>query len=204
MSTPRDLMIVALDVEPSRPVERGDLSLALAGAEVIDLLEAEALALDGDRLVPRLQPALADHLLDEAASLLVRQQPYESLEDWLWRRGRGLSSAYLVALEEDGQVTWQRSRWAPFGGGRTVLADSDARRRSAGRWASDEPVLSALAAAVGIREQAYGAETGVTVTEEPVLTVLAAVHDAVMELEAVRQRRAIEDAAFDNVWRGGG
>ncbi|NUS23767.1 MAG: GPP34 family phosphoprotein, partial [Streptomyces sp.] len=26
---------------------------------------------------------------------------------------------------------------------------------------------------------------------------------AVMELEAVRQRRAIENAAFDNIWRGG-
>jgi len=24
----------------------------------------------------------------------------------------------------------------------------------------------------------------------------------VMELEAVRQRRSIEDAAFDNIWRG--
>lgn len=33
-------------------------------------------------------------------------------------------------------------------------------------------------------------------------TVLAAVGDAVMELEAVRQRKVIEDAAFDNVWRG--
>ncbi|MYX63583.1 GPP34 family phosphoprotein, partial [Streptomyces sp. SID8382] len=33
------------------------------------------------------------------------------------------------------------------------------------------------------------------------VTVLAAVNDAVMELEAERQRRAIEEAAFDNVWR---
>ncbi|MEU5247025.1 GPP34 family phosphoprotein, partial [Streptomyces asoensis] len=32
-------------------------------------------------------------------------------------------------------------------------------------------------------------------------TVLAAVGDAVTELEAVRQRRSIEDAAFDNIWR---
>ncbi|MFD4835800.1 GPP34 family phosphoprotein, partial [Streptomyces uncialis] len=27
-------------------------------------------------------------------------------------------------------------------------------------------------------------------------------HDAVMELEAVRQRRSIESAAFANLWRG--
>ena len=34
------------------------------------------------------------------------------------------------------------------------------------------------------------------------MTVLATVGDAVMELDAVRQRRDIEQAAFDNVWRG--
>ncbi|MFE4552342.1 GPP34 family phosphoprotein, partial [Streptomyces sp. NPDC056785] len=32
-------------------------------------------------------------------------------------------------------------------------------------------------------------------------TVLDAVHDAETELEAVRQRRSIENAAFDNIWR---
>jgi len=35
-----------------------------------------------------------------------------------------------------------------------------------------------------------------------VATVLAAVNAAVMELGHVRQRRAIEEAAFDNIWRG--
>ncbi len=32
--------------------------------------------------------------------------------------------------------------------------------------------------------------------------MLAAVNDAVVELAAIRQRRSIEDAAFDNIWRG--
>jgi hypothetical protein len=81
-----------------------------------------------------------------------------------------------------------------------VLSDTEARRRAAYRWAADEPVLLALAAAVGIREEIAGAEP--QVGDDAVLTVLAAVHDAVMELEAVRQRRAIEEAAFANVWRG--
>ncbi|MEV4443030.1 GPP34 family phosphoprotein, partial [Streptomyces sp. NPDC049577] len=40
------------------------------------------------------------------------------------------------------------------------------------------------------------------VDDEAVETVLAAVGDALMELQAVRQRRAVEDAAFDNIWRG--
>jgi hypothetical protein len=200
MSTPRDLMIVALDVAPSRPLERGDLSLALAGAEAYDLLRAEALTLDGERIVPCRKPDLDDRLLDEAAGSLVRQLPYELLEDWLWRRGRGLASVYLAALEDEGQVTWERSRWLPFRSGRTVLSDTEARRRAAHRWAADEPVLLALAAAVGIREEIAGAEP--QVGDDAVLTVLAAVHDAVMELEAVRQRRAIEEAAFANVWRG--
>ncbi|MFI9599947.1 GPP34 family phosphoprotein [Streptomyces sp. NPDC052043] len=200
MSTARDLMIVALDVAPSRSPERGDLSLALAGAEAYDLLRAELLELDGDRIVPRLVPESGDRLLDEAASSLVRQVPCETLADWLWRRGRGLARAYLTALEQEGQVTWERSRWLPFRGGRTVLSDTEARRRAAYRWAADEPVLLTLAAAVGIRDEPAGAEPGIT--DDAVLTVLAAVHDAVMELEAVRQRRAIEDAAFANVWRG--
>ncbi|CAM5714501.1 hypothetical protein SBADM41S_07433 [Streptomyces badius] len=38
--------------------------------------------------------------------------------------------------------------------------------------------------------------------DETVTTVLATVHEAVMELEAVRQRRTIENTAFANVWRG--
>ncbi|WP_027758715.1 MULTISPECIES: GPP34 family phosphoprotein [unclassified Streptomyces] len=211
MSTPRDLMIVALDVAPSRPLGRGDLSLALAGAEAYDLLRTGTLRLRGDRLAPlpgpgpdRLAPLthpdLEDGLLAEAAAALVREEPYEPLPDWLWRRGRGLSSAYLAALEAEGQVTWERSRWLPFRGGRTVLSDTEARRRAAYRWAADEPVLLALAAAVGIREELTPADPAVT--DDTALTVLAAVHDAVMELEAVRQRRALEAAAFANVWRG--
>ncbi|WP_198668535.1 GOLPH3/VPS74 family protein [Streptomyces triticisoli] len=200
MSTARDLMIVALDVKPSRRLERGDLSLALAGAEAYDLLRAEVLALDGDRVVPRLQPELDDRLLDEAASSLTRQVPYETLQDWLWRHGRGLTSAYLTALEQEGQLAWERSRWLPLRGGHPVLTDTEARRRASYRWAADEPVLLTLAAAVGIRDEPAGEEPGIT--DDAVLTVLAAVHDAVMELEAVRQRRAIEEAAFANVWRG--
>ncbi len=37
--------------------------------------------------------------------------------------------------------------------------------------------------------------------DEALVTVLAAVNDALTELEAVRQRRRIENAAFDNIWR---
>ncbi|GAA0922371.1 GOLPH3/VPS74 family protein [Streptomyces thermoalcalitolerans] len=200
MSTARDLVIVALDVKPSRPLERGDLSLALAGAETYDLLRAGTLTLDGDRIVPRPQPEPDDRLLHEAAALLRRQVPYETLQDWLWRRGNGLTSTYLTALEQEGELTWERGRWLPVRGGRPVLTDTRARRRAACRWAADEPVLLTLAAAVGILDEPAATEPGIT--DDATLTVLAAVHDAVMELEAVRQRRAIEDAAFANLWRG--
>lgn len=200
MSTSRDLMIVAMDVVPDRPLESGDLSLALAGAEVIDLIAAESLTLDGDRILPNLQLPLEDPLLDAAAASLVREAPYESVEDWLWRRGRGLSKAYLAVLETEGQIARQRGRWIPVRTGRTALVDSPARRRAADRWASGEPVLAALAAAVGIHD--LPTEDAPGVTDEALVTVLAVVHGAVMELEAVRQRRSIEDAAFDNIWRG--
>ncbi|MFF7639433.1 GPP34 family phosphoprotein [Streptomyces canus] len=196
MTTARDLAIVALDVTAGKPVGQGDLSLALAGAEVFDLLDAHALVLDGDRILPNAQSPTGDRLLDEAAETLVRQEPYESVEDWLWRRGRGLSSAYVYDLERIGLTTRQRSRRITLRTGRPELVDSAARRQAEERWAAGEPVLVALAAAAGIGDEPDGELADETAT------VLAAVGDAVMELEAVRQRKAIEDAAFDNVWRG--
>jgi hypothetical protein len=198
MTTPRDLMIIAMDAAPDHPVEQGNLSLALAGAEVIDLLTAQAIELDDDLIVPGYRPTLSDRLLDEAASSLVRESPYESLDDWLWRRGRGLSSAYLAALEGEGGLTRQRHRWMPFRASRT-LVDSLDHRQAKDRWASNEPVLATLAAALGIRGRT---EDAPSVDDDAVSTVLDAVHDSLTELEAERQRRAIEKAAFDNVWRG--
>lgn len=200
MTTAKDLLIIALDLDPSRPVGQGDLSLALAGAELIDLLRSEALVLDGDRIVPAPQPTAEDPLLAEAAASLAPQVPYESVEDWLWRRGRGLYTAYLTDLEGHGQLTRQRPRRMSFGAARVVVVDSPARSRARNRWASDEPVLAALAAAVGMH--AEQTPDALAVTDDAVTTVLAAVHEAVMELEAVRQRRAIENSAFANLWRG--
>ncbi|MFF4213130.1 GPP34 family phosphoprotein [Streptomyces sp. NPDC001796] len=200
MTTARDLLIVALDAAPGRSAEPGDLSLALAGAELLDLRDARALTLDGDLLVPGDPPVTDDRLVREAAASLVRQTPHETVEDWLWRRGRDLSSAYLAAFEDEGLLKRQRRRLLPSWTGEAVLADSAARQRAADRWAEAEPVLAALATAVGIRETPAGELP--EETDEAVTTVLAAVDDAVTELTAVRQRRAIEKAAFDNIWRG--
>ena len=152
MTTPRDLLIITMDVASSRPVEQGDLSLALAGAELVDLLGAQALTLDDDRIVPGPQGTVGDRLLDEAASSLVRKPPYESVEDWLWRRGRDLSSAYLTDWER-GPAHPRRHRWIPGRTDRTELTDSPARRRATDRWTSGEPVLAALAAAVGVQDE---------------------------------------------------
>ncbi|WP_129771940.1 GPP34 family phosphoprotein [Streptomyces sp. L-9-10] len=214
MTTARDLMITAMDVAPDPPAA-GELSLALAGAELIDLLAAEAIRLDGDRIVPGHRPAIADRLLDQAAESLAREAPYETVADWLWRRGLGLAPAYLSALETDGQLTRRRRGLLPFRTGRTALVDSPDRRLAGDRWASKEPVLVALATAVGIRdgETDEAPDTAAPDTEAPdteapdtaddaVETVLVAVNEALLELEAVRQRRSIEQDAFDNVWRG--
>ncbi|MEV0777311.1 GPP34 family phosphoprotein [Streptomyces sp. NPDC050428] len=201
MTQPRDLVITTLEVAASRPPGQGDLSLALAGAELIDLLDARAARLEDDRIVPGENPALDDRLLDEALSSLPRQEPYETVEEWLWRRGRGLAAVYLAALASEGQITRQRrSRWLPFGASRIVPADTPARRSALERWASDEPVLAVLGTAVGIRDQQ--SEGPPDVGDDAVATVLDAVQNALRDLEAERQRRSIEDAAFDNVWRG--
>ncbi|MFI9720868.1 GPP34 family phosphoprotein [Streptomyces sp. NPDC052396] len=199
MTTPRDLLITTLDVTPSRPLERGEISLALAGAELIDLLAAEAVTLDEDRIVPGHGAAPEDRLLAQAAASLVREEPYESVEDWLWRRGHDLAAAYLAALAEDGQLTRQGHGWMPFRDGPAEPADSPGRRRAADRWAAEEPVLVALATAVGVRAQGAGDAPGVG--DDAVEAVLAAVNGALVELEGVRQRRTIEREAFDNIWR---
>lgn len=200
MTTPRDLMITALEVAPSRPAEQGELSLALAGAELVDLMVAGAAALEGDRIVPGHRTSMDDPLLEQAAESLVRELPYESVGDWLWRRGRGLTADYAAALEADGQLTRGRRGRLPFGTGRPEVADSLDRRLAAERWASGEPVLAALGTAVGIRGE--GAPDAPGTGDDAMDTVLAAVDHATVELAAERQRRNIEREAFDNIWRG--
>ncbi|MFI1506899.1 GPP34 family phosphoprotein [Streptomyces sp. NPDC020597] len=195
MTTARDLMIVAIDMTAARPVGQGDLSLALAGAEALDLAEAGALAVDAGVLVPGPLSEPRDALLREAASELRREPPYESVEDWLWRRGRALAAAYTARLEADGVLGRPRR----LIGARTTPVDSPDRSAAAARWTSQEPVLVALAAAAGLREEPAGGLPDAL--GEAVVTVVATVADAVTELEAVRQRRSIEKAAFDNVWR---
>ncbi|MFF4489149.1 GPP34 family phosphoprotein [Streptomyces sp. NPDC001544] len=199
MTTARDLLIVTLDVPSSRPVERGDLSLALAGAELLDLIAAEGVTLEDDRIVPGLQPVTGDRLLDEAGAALSRRAPYESVEDWLWRRGSGLATAYADDLDASGRAAGSRRRPGRRSE-RSATEESPARRQAADRWASREPVLVGLAGALGIPEGAAEAAPE-DLSDDAVVTVLAAVNGALTELEAVRQRRRIEDAAFDNVWR---
>lgn len=201
MTTPRDLLIIAMDVESGRTVEQGDLSLALAGAEVVDLLAAGVIGLDADHIVPGEHATLGDPLLDAAAASLVREAPYESVSDWLWRRGLGLSASYQAVLEEEGQLVRKRRRGFSLRAGELVPADSPARRRAEERWRSREPVLVLLTEALGGGDRAADAPD---VTDDTVATVLVAVNDAMVELAAVRQRRAIENAAFDNIWRGSG
>lgn len=197
MTTPRDLLFVALDTDTSGPVPAGDLSLALAGAELIDLLTAPAVRLDGGRVVPGHQPPPADRLLEEAAASLVRAEPFEPVGDFLWRRGESLAETYLAAFEAEGLVVRQGRR--PLRKGQWGLADSPSRRHAAERVASAEPVLLTLAEELGILSRPVQDAADVDFAAE---TVLAAVHGALLELEAERQRRGIEQAAFDNIWRG--
>ncbi|GEC06924.1 hypothetical protein SSP24_45790 [Streptomyces spinoverrucosus] len=199
MTTPQDLLIVALNVPSSRDVGQGDLSLALAGAELLDLLDAGVLTLDDDLLVPGAERTTGDRLLDEAGASLVRQPPYETIEDWLWRRGRGLAQAYVGVLEEETPTGGTRRHWLRRRSDPAATADSPSRRRANDRWAAHEPVLVGLADALGIETPSTtGSDEA---TNQATVTILGAVNDALTELEAVRQRRRIENEAFDNVWR---
>ncbi|BAG22786.1 GPP34 family phosphoprotein [Streptomyces griseus] len=201
MTTAKDLFIIAMDPVPEHTVGQGDLSLALAGAELLDLIGAGAVTVEGDLIVPGGASAPDDRLLGEAAAQITRQPPHERIEDWLWRRGRDLAATYQDALEKDGELTQRRSGLLPFGPRRVELVDTPGRRRAIGRREEGEPVLAALASAVGLDGERSGDdEPGLD--DETVTTVVATVNEAVMELEAVRQRRTIENTAFANVWRG--
>ncbi|MGA5797048.1 GOLPH3/VPS74 family protein [Streptomyces cellulosae] len=199
MSTARDLALVAADPRDRTVVEQGDLSLALAGAELIDLLDAEALTLDGTLLVPAGPAPAGDPLLSEAAQWLADGGPGETVDDWLWRRGRDLAGRYRTVLEEEGLVEPERRSRNPLRRQRTAPADPTAARAAGERRSSGEPVLGALAAAVGLTGQGGEASDGL---DDEQTTVLAAVLQAVTELAGERQRRTIEAAAFDNIWRG--
>ncbi|POX52392.1 GPP34 family phosphoprotein [Streptomyces sp. Ru71] len=200
MTTPRDLLITALDVPAGRPLAQGELSLTLAGAELIDLIGRELAHLEDDRIVPRLQPTTGDRLLDEAAAALSRETPYESVEDWLWRRGKGLAAAYAADLKARNPTGHH-----PTGHRRLrhkhTPPDDPARTHAAARWASHDPVLASLAAALDIPEGATD-EQDPTELPDDTVTIVAAIRNALTELAAVRQRRRIEDDAFANIWRG--
>ncbi|MBY8882918.1 GOLPH3/VPS74 family protein [Actinacidiphila acidipaludis] len=229
-ATARDLALVVLGLPPDRSVAQGDLSLALAGAEVVDLVTAGALSLTGDRFVPGPEVATGDPLLDEAVASLVRREPGETVQQWLWRRGSGLAARYARDLEQAGHLVRPRrrglagyaARLAPSDphaiAGSPATALSPARERAEERGASGEPVLAALLGALGIVAAAAdhpsdtagsgsaGAGDSLPAAADAdavaVETVLAAVGDAVTRLEAIRLRRDVEQAAFDNVWRG--
>ncbi|MFF0502513.1 GPP34 family phosphoprotein [Streptomyces fimicarius] len=201
MTTAKDLFIIAMDPEPEHTVGQGDLSLALAGAELLDLIGAGTITVDGDLIVPGGSSAPDDRLLGEAAAGLTRQPPYERIEDWLWRRGRDLSAAYQDALERDGELTQKRSGLLPFGPKQVELVDTPARRRALACREEGDPVLASLASAVGL-DGSGSDDDEIRLDDETVTAVVATVHEAVMELEAVRQRRTIENTAFANVWRG--
>ncbi|QIY60409.1 GPP34 family phosphoprotein [Streptomyces sp. RPA4-2] len=197
MTTPQDLLIVVLDTAAHRTVTPGDLSLALAGAELIDLLKAPTIRLDGGRIVPGHLPGPADPLLTQAAASFVMEEPYEPVSDWLWRRGDRLTNTYMTALEAQGVLARKKGRL--LRDGQKVLTDSPARLRAGMRWSQAEPVLRALAVSLGISGEQT--EEPSPITDYAVQTVLAAVTTALGELQAERQRRTIEQAAFDNLWR---
>ncbi|MER6441607.1 GPP34 family phosphoprotein [Streptomyces sp. NPDC001185] len=196
MTTPQDLLIVVLDTAAHRTVTPGDLSVGLAGAELIDLLKAPTIWLDDGRIVPGHLPGPAAPLLTQAAASFVMEEPYESVSDWLWRRGDRLTTTYMTALEAQGVLVRKKGRL--LRDGQRVLTDSPARVRASTRWSQAEPLLRTLAVSLGISGERTKESS--FITDYAVQTVLAAVCTALEELQAERQRRIIEQGAFDSLW----
>lgn len=198
MSTARDLALVAADPQDRTVVEQGDLSLALAGAELIDLLDAEALTLDGTLLVPAGPAPAGDPCCPRPRS---GWRTADLARPWTTGSGDGAATSPGATAPS----SRRKGSSSPSGGAVTRCGGSAPRRRPDGgpgrgeRRSSGEPVLGALAAAVGLTGQGGEASDGL---DDEQTTVLAAVLQAVTELAGERQRRTIEAAAFDNIWRG--
>ncbi|WP_425276348.1 GPP34 family phosphoprotein [Streptomyces carpinensis] len=60
------------------------------------------MTLDGDRTVPGPRTATGDRPLDQAAAALLRREPHETVEDWLWRRGSELTTVHVADLDRTG------------------------------------------------------------------------------------------------------
>ncbi|MFD7183895.1 hypothetical protein ACFRAI_22055 [Streptomyces sp. NPDC056637] len=81
MTTPHDLAPTTVDVDSHHPVEQGTLPLALAGAELNDPTQAEAVTWTATTYSPGPQPATDDRPLASSAPPPARQAPYKSTED---------------------------------------------------------------------------------------------------------------------------
>ncbi|MFJ3288574.1 GPP34 family phosphoprotein [Streptomyces sp. NPDC086669] len=201
MSTARALALITLGLPAERAVEPGDLSLALAGAEAADLLADGRLSLDGDGMMPGDVTASDERLLDEAFASLVRHPPRETVEHWLWRRGQGLAAAYVDDLRRAGLLIRPQGHGPRLRSATLEPADSPQYRAARERLAAGDAVLAGLLALLTADEREPDSDAS-SAYDDAMSTVLASVGDAVAELEAVRLRRGVEDAAFDNIWRG--
>ncbi|ANJ11993.1 MULTISPECIES: GPP34 family phosphoprotein [Streptomyces] len=197
MATAHDLSALATSPDAEAGLEEGDLSLALAGAELLDLVDVQAALLVGDRILPVVSPRHVDTMLAEAASAIVQNSPYETVEGWLWRRGRDLAARYRSAREVTASGEAARTYRHPFRRAHPVV-DPTALSHATERITSGDPILVGLAAAVGLAEPPAREAEGLSDDEA---TILTAVHEAVTELAAERRRRSVEQAAYDNIWR---
>ncbi|MEU5518442.1 GPP34 family phosphoprotein [Streptomyces griseoaurantiacus] len=200
MATAQALSALAFAPGADPAIEQGDLSLALAGAELIDLLGLGAVRLAGARILPVAPARTEDSMLVEAASEVVQDDSHETVESWLWRRGNGLAARYRAALGAGGSAAPAHSSRNPFRRARPVSVDPRVLGEATERLETGDPVLAGLAASAGVRAAPPDeALTGLGADET---VVLAEVHQAVTRLAGERQRRSIEQDAFDNVWRG--
>ncbi len=148
MTTPRDLLMIAMDVRPAGPSSRATCRWP----------SREPNWSTSSRPRPSRWRTTASCPARSGPWATVWTGPWRrwsgrdrrSVDDWLWRRGRGLCTrAYRADLEAEGRLARPRHRWIPFGGGRTEAADWPDRSHADERWTSGEPILTVLAAAVG-------------------------------------------------------
>ncbi|MFF4887740.1 GPP34 family phosphoprotein [Streptomyces nigra] len=199
MTTALGLSALAASPGIDAPPELGDLSLSLAGAELVDLVDLQAVLLNDGRLLPAASPRIQDDLLLEAASTIIRDAPYETVEQWLWRRGRDLAARYRRALEATVSGTPAHSSRRSFRRSRPLPVVPPAVDPALGRMTDGRPVVVALAAAARIVE---AADETLGELDPDEAAVVGAVHQAVTRLAAERQRRSIERVGFDDIARG--
>ncbi|MEY9836169.1 GPP34 family phosphoprotein [Streptacidiphilus sp. EB103A] len=114
MTRGRELALLAWDDRTGELGGGPELGCALAGAELLDLLEAGRLGIHGANLAvlgrTQTEPHTGDPQFDRAIAVIKLIPEPKVIQAWIKRHAPGLRDSYRALLENEGAIAPQRGR----------------------------------------------------------------------------------------------